>query len=126
MNRRIHSVLAARRVIDDGDMLLYRALPAPEPAYASWRVADIPVVGLAGGQVRVIAGFAAGAEGPMKLTTATTFVVVRVEPGATMTLPVDAAAELGLYVLDGHLVAEGGMSPGQGSLAWSRLATRSL
>jgi hypothetical protein len=29
-------------------------------------------------------------------------------------------------VLDGHLVAEGGMSPGQGSLAWSRLATRSL
>jgi hypothetical protein len=35
MNRRIHSVLAARRVIDDGDMLLYRALRAPEPAYAS-------------------------------------------------------------------------------------------
>lgn len=30
MNRRIESRLAAQRVIDDGDMLLYRALPAPD------------------------------------------------------------------------------------------------
>ena len=29
MNRRIETRLAAQRVIDDGDMLLYRALPAP-------------------------------------------------------------------------------------------------
>jgi redox-sensitive bicupin YhaK (pirin superfamily) len=30
MNRRIETRLAAQRVIDDGDMLLYRALPAPD------------------------------------------------------------------------------------------------
>ena len=30
MNRRIDSRLPAQRVIDDGDMLLYRALPAPD------------------------------------------------------------------------------------------------
>lgn len=30
MNRRIETRLAAQRIIDDGDMLLYRALPAPD------------------------------------------------------------------------------------------------
>jgi hypothetical protein len=30
MNRRIETRLAAQRVIDDGDMLLFRALPAPD------------------------------------------------------------------------------------------------
>lgn len=32
MNRRIETRLAAQRVIDDGDMLLFRALPAPDRA----------------------------------------------------------------------------------------------
>ena len=32
MNRRIETRLAAQRIIDDGDMLLFRALPAPDRA----------------------------------------------------------------------------------------------
>jgi quercetin 2,3-dioxygenase len=212
MKRKIHTVLTARRVIDDGDMLLYRALPAPdhdavgpfvfvdhyrhrslrgigdkphphagievisylleggvehrdsmgfrdrlgpgdaqwiragrgilhaeqpaggrhglqlwtslppaqkfaEPAYASWRAADIPRVDLPGGQVHVIAGRMANAEGPMKLATPTTFAYVRLEPGTTINLPVDAAVELALYILDGKLVTEAGSVLDPGSLS---------
>ena len=212
MNRTIQTVLPARRVIDDGDMLLFRALPAPghdavgpfvfvdhyrhqslrgigdtphphagievisylleggvehrdsmgfrdrlgpgdaqwiragsgilhaeqpsggrhglqlwtslppaqkfaEPAYQSWRASDIPTVDLPNAQIRVIAGSVAGAEGPMKLATPSTFAHVRLNAGATIELPVDAVSELGVYVLDGGLATEAGMLVGPGSLA---------
>src|SRR4051794_15242196 len=190
MNRRIEARLAAQRLIDDGDMLLHRVLPAPgrpsvgpfvfvdhyrsrsargigdkphphagievisylleggmehrdsmgfrdrlgpgdaqwiragrgilhaeqpsggrhglqlwaslprgqkfaEPAYASWRAADIPRIDVAGGQLHVVAGAVADVEGPMQLATPAIFMHVELEPGGTMNLPVDAA-ELGL------------------------------
>ena len=211
MNRTIQTVLPAQRVIDDGDMLLFRALPAPgcdavgpfvfvdhyrhqslrgigdtphphagievisylleggvehrdsmgfrdrlgpgdaqwiragrgilhaeqpsggrhglqlwtslpparkfaEPAYASWRASDIPTIELPNGRVHVIAGSVANAEGPMKLATPSTFAHIRLDPGATIELPVDAAAELGVYILDGGLVTEAGTPLGPGSL----------
>lgn len=212
MKREIQTVLAAQRVIDDGDMRLYRALPAPdrdalgpfvfvdhyrartargigdrphphagievvsylleggmehrdsmgfrdrlgpgdaqwiragrgilhaeqpfggrhglqlwaslpaaqkfaEPQYASWRAADIPHIELAGGSVRVIAGRIADQHGPMRLATPTIFAHVRLEPGATISLPVDADTEIGVYVLDGGLVTESGLTLEPGSLA---------
>ena len=87
-----------------------------EPAYTSWKAADLPRITEAGAAVVVIAGTVSGAEGPMRLATATTFAHIRLEPGATIRLAVDPAAELGLYVLDGALVAAAGAVP-PGALA---------
>ena len=212
MDREIETLLPAQRVIDDGDMLLYRALPTPdrisvgpfvfldhyrhrsargigdkphphagievvsylleggvehrdsagfrdklgpgdaqwiragrgilhaeqplggrhglqlwtslppaqkfvEPAYASYRAANIPRIQLSGATVNVIAGSVADAEGPMVLTTPTTFALIRLDPGATVRLAVDDAAELGLYVLDGALVGPDQSLISQGMLA---------
>jgi redox-sensitive bicupin YhaK (pirin superfamily) len=204
MNRRIETLLAAQRVIDDGDMLLYRALPSAdrlsvgpfvfvdhyrhhsrrgigdkphphagievlsyllegavehrdsmgfrdrlgpgdaqwiragrgilhaeqpeggrhglqlwtslppaqksaEPAYASYRASEIPEIRRDGATVRVIAGSLENATGPMMLATPTVFAHAQLDAGATVTLAVDQAAELALYVLDGAV--EGGGSP---------------
>jgi len=79
-----------------------------EPAYASFRAADIPEIVRDGGRARVVAGRVDGVTGPMQLATATTLVHVHLDTGATLTLAVEATQELGLYVLDGALVAEDG------------------
>lgn len=104
---------------------LWTSLPVAqkfsEPAYKSYRAADIPAIRAPGVDVRVIAGRVAEADGPMKMTTPTTFAVVRLDAGATARLAVDPAAELGLYVLEGNLKAPGkvpgGSSLGPGTLA---------
>jgi len=88
-----------------------------EPAYASFRAADIPVITHAGGQVRLICGRLEDTEGPMRATSPTFFAHVHLEPGENITLPVDDMAELGLYVLDGNLQQENGSPLGPGALA---------
>ena len=88
-----------------------------EPAYASFRAADIPHIQLPGASINVVAGRVADAEGPMVLTTPTTFAVVHLDPGATAHFNVDDAAELGLYVLDGALVGPDQSPLGKGILA---------
>ncbi|SFC05542.1 hypothetical protein SAMN05216344_10822 [Polaromonas sp. OV174] len=88
-----------------------------EPAYASFRAADIPEIEHAGARIRVIAGSLEGVVGPMKTTSPTVFAHIRLDPGASVTLPVDAAPELGLYVLDGSLAGENGAALGPGALA---------
>lgn len=74
-----------------------------EPAYASFRAADIPHVALPGATIDVVAGRVADVTGPMVLTTPTTFAVVHLDPGATTRFSVDDTQELGAYVLDGAL-----------------------
>jgi redox-sensitive bicupin YhaK (pirin superfamily) len=100
---------------------LWTSLPVAqkfaEPAYKSYRAADIPVIHSPGVDVRVIAGRVAEAEGPMKMTTPTTFAVVRLDARATTRLAVDPAAELGLYVLEGGLKVPDGSSLGSGTIA---------
>jgi len=100
---------------------LWTSLPSAEkfaePAYLSWRAQDIPCVALSGGLVRVIAGRVAGVEGPMSLSTPTTFAHVQLEPGATIRLPVDTSAEMGIYVLDGGIVIDQGTMLHASSLA---------
>jgi hypothetical protein len=88
-----------------------------EPAYASYRAADIPRIQSPGVDIRVIAGRVGDAEGPMKMTTPTVFAVVRLDPGATARLTVDPTAELGLYVLEGKVTVPGGAPFGAGALA---------
>jgi redox-sensitive bicupin YhaK (pirin superfamily) len=213
MQRRIETRLSAQRVVDDGDMLLYRALPAPrrssvgpfvfvdhyrsrsargigdrphphagievlsylieggvehrdsmgfrdrlgagdaqwiragrgilhaeqpqgarhglqmwtslppaqkhaEPTYRSWRAADIPEIRRDGARVRVIAGTVEDAAGPMALATPTVFAHATLDAGAGLTLAVDDAHELGLYVLEGAVDAgDGGAPVAAGELA---------
>ncbi len=88
-----------------------------EPAYASWRAAAIPRVDRPGARVAVIAGRVGDAEGPMHLATPTVFAHVRLEPGASVTLPVDAEAELGVYVIEGGLAGGPGRVLPVGALA---------
>lgn len=100
---------------------LWTSLPAAqkfaEPAYASYRAADIPRVQSPGVDLRVIAGRVGEAEGPMKMTTPTVFAVARLASGATARLAIDAAAELGLYVLEGSVKTPDGPTLGPGTLA---------
>lgn len=88
-----------------------------EPAYRSWRASEIPLIEKPGAWVRVIAGIVEGIEGPMKLDTPTTFAHARLDPGASLSLTVDPAAELGIYVLTGALILDGGAVVRPGSLA---------
>lgn len=100
---------------------LWTSLPAAQkfadPAYASYRAADIPRIQSPGVDLRVIAGRVGDAEGPMKMTTPTVFAVVRLDAGSTARLAVDPAAELGLYVLDGNVNMPDGTPIGPGTLA---------
>jgi redox-sensitive bicupin YhaK (pirin superfamily) len=100
---------------------LWTSLPVAqkfaEPAYASYRAADIPRVQSPGVDLRVIAGRVGEAEGPMKMTTPTVFAVARLDLGATARLTVDPAAELGLYVHEGGVKTPDGSVLGPGTLA---------
>lgn len=77
-----------------------------EPTYRSWRARDIPDLDRPGARVRVIAGSIEGVTGPMALATPTVFAHAALEPGASVTLAVEAGHELALYVLEGALVGE--------------------
>lgn len=106
---------------DRHGLQLWTSLPPDqkfaEPAYGSWRAADIPQIDQPGARTVVLSGSVSGLRGPMQLVTPTTFAHLRLEPGATAETTVDAAAELGVYVLDGA-VSIGGAAPiGRGALA---------
>lgn len=88
-----------------------------EPAYASFRAADIPEIRRDGAQVRVIAGSLESIRGPMRTATPTLFAHLHLALGASVTLPVDPGMELGLYVTDGHIVGDPGRALGAEALA---------
>ena len=79
-----------------------------DPTYASFRAADIPHTELPGATIDVVAGHVAGVTGPMVLTSATTFAVVHLKPGASARFTVDEDAELGVYVVDGAIQGPNG------------------
>lgn len=92
------------------------AMKLAEPAYASFRAADIPEIRLSGASVRVIAGKVGDTTGPMKTVSPTVFAHVRLEPGARVALDVEAA-ELGGYVLEGEIEGPAGQALQPGALA---------
>lgn len=93
------------------------AMKFAEPAYASFRAADIPEIRRDGAKVRVIAGTVDGVEGPMRNATPTIFAHIQLDAGASVTLTVDETAELGLYVLDGRIEGITHATIGPGELA---------
>lgn len=88
-----------------------------DPAYASFRSAEIPEIHRVGARVRVIAGTLAGMQGPMQTTSPTLFAHIHLEPGASITLPLGDVAELGIYLLQGWLDLGHGAQLGSGELA---------
>lgn len=78
-----------------------------EPAYASFRAAEIPEVRRPGAVVRVLAGKVDGVTGPMRKATPTVFAYVRLETGAKVDLDIDGR-ELGLYVAEGEIEGKDG------------------
>jgi len=88
-----------------------------EPAYRSWRAADIPELHPPHASVRVIAGVVGEAMGPMVLATPTVFAHVTLAAGGEVTLEVEERHELGLYVLEGALAADNAAPLATGELA---------
>ena len=87
-----------------------------EPAYHSYRAADIPALSLPGATIKVVAGKVNDVMGPMVLTSPTIFAVVHLEPGGSAHFDVDGEAEVGVYVLDGLLAGPNG-ALGKGAFA---------
>lgn len=97
---------------------LWTSLPSTqklaEPAYASFRAADIPSFKHKGAQIKVLAGSIDGIQGPMKLASPTTLAHIQLVKNATVTLHVDGKAELGVYVMNGKIDAHGTtINPGE-------------
>ena len=84
---------------------LWTSLPSElksvEPAYRSWRAAEIPAATSDAGSVRVVAGTVDAMTGPMVLARPTTLAVVHLAANASLDLQVDPDAELAIYVIDG-------------------------
>lgn len=87
-----------------------------EPAYASFRTADIPEVRHPGASVRVLAGKVDDVTGPMRNATPTVFAYVRLEAGAHVDLGIDAH-ELGMYVVESEIEGTDGGKLTPGTLA---------
>lgn len=78
-----------------------------EPSYTSIRAADIPRADGAGSHLYVVAGDVHGMHGPMALSGGAVFARLQLAPHAQAVLTVEAAPELGLYVLQGEAEAGG-------------------
>lgn len=78
-------------------------LKMAEPSYTSVRAVDIPRVGDTGWRLYVIAGGVNNVNGPMALSGGAVFARLQLSAEATVTLEVDQAVELSIYVLDGHV-----------------------
>ncbi len=88
-----------------------------EPAYGSWRAADLPQLDLKGATGVVLAGRCSSAEGPMGLATPTTLILVRLEARADVEVALEPVDELGVYVLEGSIRIDGGDKVEAGTLA---------
>ena len=83
------------------------ALKLARPTYTSWRAAAIPSFTRDGAEVTVLAGQVNDTTGPMQLASPTLLARIRIDPGHSTTLRIDANAELGLYVMTGRVDAGG-------------------
>jgi len=96
-------------------MQLWVNLPAKDkmtaPDYQGITAADIPVVTRDGASVRVVAGELDGAHGPARTHSPMTMLDVRMEAGATLSLPLPAGHNALVLVAEGS-VASGGRRAG--------------
>ncbi|WP_105188344.1 pirin family protein [Pseudoalteromonas sp. T1lg48] len=87
---------------------LWLALPKEqeemEPAFYHYSATSVPLVHIDGVPVRVMMGSAYGVESPVRTFSNTLYLEAVLKPGESLTLP--PCAELGLYVVRGHLQAK--------------------
>ncbi|HEX5443939.1 MAG TPA: pirin family protein [Pirellulales bacterium] len=87
------------------------------PGYQEIVKAQIPVVALAGGTARVIAGEFQGVRGPAKTFTPVTVVDLRLDANVRMDLAMPEGYTTLVLVLKGNAVMNGGESAGEADLA---------
>ncbi|QSQ19543.1 pirin family protein [Pyxidicoccus parkwayensis] len=87
-----------------------------EPSFAHVPAAQLPLVERDGARVRVIAGRLDEAVSPVSTFSSLTYLDVELSAGASVSLPVDTAHALALYVAEGE-VSVGGTAVGRGVLA---------
>jgi redox-sensitive bicupin YhaK (pirin superfamily) len=87
-----------------------------EPAYASFRAAEIPEIRKPGAVVGVLAGTVDDVTGPMRTATRTVFAYARLDWGAKIDLAIPTQ-ELGFYVTEGQVEGPNGVQLKPGSLA---------
>lgn len=89
---------------------LWAALPLAheeaEPAFSHTPAAAIPEVALQGATVRVLVGEAMGLRSPVPAVSPTLYLDLRLQAGATVTLPA-LAPEMAVYPVDGALRVDG-------------------
>jgi redox-sensitive bicupin YhaK (pirin superfamily) len=111
LHEEFHSREQARRGGRVSLAQLWVNLPAAHkgtpPAYQEIGRADIPVVALDGGALRVIAGAYGEARGPARTFSAMQVWDVDLRPGANVALPVEAGDNAMIALLEGSIVVDG-------------------
>jgi len=77
-------------------------LKLTEPRYSGLQEPDIPALALPGGTLHLVAGEFNGATGPVRSLTGVFMSVVRLEPGARVSLPAPRSRNVFLYVVEGR------------------------
>ncbi|HEX5616625.1 MAG TPA: pirin family protein [Acidimicrobiia bacterium] len=111
----VHSEMPSRGLQESGGRMhgfqLWVNLPAAHkmqaPRYQDLRAEAIPRVAIPGGTATVIAGDAFGVHGPADTHVPITYVHLRLDPGATASVPVGETANAFTWVFRGSLRADG-------------------
>lgn len=118
----VHSEMPSELIQNQGGTVhglqLWVNLPAASkmipPKYQDVRSADIPVVSLEGGSVRVIAGTFGDVVGPATTFTPINYLRVSSKPGGAIAIPVPDSHNVGAYVVENEVELSGQMlSEGQ-------------
>jgi hypothetical protein len=111
----IHSEMPAKEIMQNGGRVhgfqiwvnLPREQKLARPRYQEYASAQLPVFTAPGVWARVIAGDVGGRRSPIETTVPTAMVHVKLEPGATLAIPVPAGSNAIVHAIDGGgLVAE--------------------
>lgn len=105
--------LRAQSYVNHG-IQLWAALPLEHeevaPDFVHTPAADIPSLVLGGAQIRVLIGDAFGKSSPVRTFSKTVYLDVQLAAGAVFELP-PLAQEMGIYAVDGAVVADGETVP---------------
>ncbi|HEY0043414.1 MAG TPA: pirin family protein [Allosphingosinicella sp.] len=86
-------------------------LKMTKPAYTGLEAAEIPKVALDGGSIALISGSFGGAKGPVQPLADVRMMVVRLDAGGAIDLPVEAGRTVFLYVAKGACTVAGTPAP---------------
>jgi redox-sensitive bicupin YhaK (pirin superfamily) len=105
----IHSEMPSARILREGGHVhgfqiwvnLPKALKLTQPRYQEYAAAQLPIVTGPGRWVRVIAGTVDGVRSPIETTVPTTMLHVKLEPGATLTVPLATGSNAVVHTIAG-------------------------